>query len=79
MDEGASSACYTLTTRADQTARLTIVKKSRNDDTAFTITDVVDNQDDYTFKTAAKTYTIGVYLTFARQPSRPFTMQVSVR
>jgi hypothetical protein len=52
MDEGASSACYTLTTRAGQTARLTLVKSSRNDDTAFTITDVVDNQDDYTFKTS---------------------------
>jgi hypothetical protein len=31
MDEGASSACFTLTTRAGQTARLTIVKKSRWD------------------------------------------------
>jgi hypothetical protein len=79
MDEGASSACYTLTTRAGQTATIKIVKRSRNDDTAFTISDVVDNQDDYTFKTEAKTYTIGVYLRFAGQPSRPFTMQVSVR
>ena len=79
MDEGSSSACYTLATRAGQTARITIVKKARNDDTAFTITDVVDNQDDYAFKTQAKTYTIAVYLTFARQQSRPFTMQVSVK
>jgi hypothetical protein len=79
MDDGASSACFTLTTRAGQTATIKIVKKSRNDDTAFTITDLVDNQDDYTFKTQSKTYTIGVYLTFARQSPRPFTMQVSVR
>jgi hypothetical protein len=79
IDEGASSACYTLTTRAGQTARLSIVKRSRNDDTAFTIQDIVDNQDNYTFKTEAKTYRIGVYLTFSRQSDRPFTMQVSVK
>ena len=79
MDEGKSSACYTLTTRAGQTASLTILKRSRNDDTAFTIQDVVDNQDKYTFKTEAKTYVIGVGLTFARQPDRGFTMNVSVK
>ena len=73
------SACYTLTTRAGQTASLTIVKTSRNDDTAFTIQDVVDNQDNYTFKTEAKTYTIGVSLTFRAVVPRPFTMRVSVK
>ena len=73
------SACYTLTTRAGQTASLTIVNTSRNDDTAFTIQDVVDNQDNYTFKTEAKTYTIGVSLTFRAVVPRPFTMRVSVK
>ncbi len=74
-----SYTCYTLTTNPGQTATLSIVKQSSKDDTAFTIIDVVDNQDKYTFKTEAKTYKIGVYLTFARQPDRPFTMQVSVK
>jgi hypothetical protein len=75
-DEPAS--CYTLTARRGQTATLNIVKQSPKDDTAFTIPGVVDNQDRYTFKTEDKTYKITVYLTFARQPPRPFSMQVTV-
>jgi hypothetical protein len=70
--------CYTLTTQRGQTATLAIQTHGPNDDTAFTIPDVVDNQDKYTFKTEAKTYQILVYLTFARQPPRPFSMQVTV-
>jgi hypothetical protein len=73
------TACYTLSTRAGQTASLSIVQQSAKDDTAFNIDGVVENQDKYTFKTQAKTYKIDVYLTFARQPPRPFTMRVSVR
>jgi hypothetical protein len=73
------SACYTLTARTGQTAVFTIVKTSRDDDTAFTIQDVADNRDNYTFKTEAKTYTIGVYLTFRAVAARPFTMRVSVK
>jgi hypothetical protein len=73
------SACYTLTTHAGQTAMLTIAKTSRNDDIAFTIPDVTDNQDNYTFKTDAKTYMINVYLTFRAVTPRPFTMRVSVK
>ena len=72
-------ACYNLTTRRGQTATISIVKRSSKDDTAFTIPDVIDNQDKYTFTTDARTYKILVYLTFARQPDRPFTMQVSVK
>jgi hypothetical protein len=71
-------ACYSLTARSGQTVTLSIVKQSSKDDTAFTIPGVVDNQDKYTFKTEAKTYQIFVYLTFARQPPRPFSMQVTV-
>jgi hypothetical protein len=71
-------ACYTLTTRRGQTATLSIVKQSPKDDTTFTIPEVVDNQDQYTFKTEDKAYKIMVYLTFARQPPRPFSMQVTV-
>ena len=67
-----------MTTQRGQTATLAIQTHGPNDDTAFTIPDVVDNQDKYTFKTEAKTYQILVYLTFARQPPRPFSMQVTV-
>ena len=71
-------ACYTLTTRADQTASINIVSQSPKDDTAFNIEGLVDNRDKYSFKTQARTYRIDVYLTFARQPPRPFSMQVMV-
>jgi len=47
--------------------------------TAFTIPGVVDNQHEYTFKTEAKTFNILVYSTLARQPPRPFTLEVSVK
>jgi hypothetical protein len=79
MDTPDSGSCYTLTTAKGQTATLTIITTSPNDDTAFTIPGVVDNQQNYSFKTEAKSYTIGVYLTFARQPDRPFTMRVTVK
>jgi hypothetical protein len=71
--------CYTLTTRVGQTASINLVPQSPKDDTAFNIAGIVDNRDKYTFKTEAKTYKIDVYLTFARQPPRPFAMQVSVK
>jgi hypothetical protein len=79
MDEGNKTTCYTLATAGGQTATLAIQLRGPKDDTAFTIVDVVDNRDKYTFRTEAKTYEIGVYLTFARQADRPFAMDVSVR
>ncbi|MGA8756775.1 MAG: hypothetical protein WB611_10640 [Stellaceae bacterium] len=79
MDTPDSGSCYTLTTAKGETATLTIITTSPDDDTAFTIPGVVDNQQNYSFKTEAKTYTIAVYLTFARQPDRPFTMRVTVK
>lgn len=78
MDEGAHSACYTLTTRRGQTAKLRMVHGPK-DDVAFTIVGVVDDRDSYSFKTDAKTYTIGVFRTFAREPDEPFIMLVSVK
>ena len=71
-------ACYTLATGKGQTATLKLVHGPK-DDVAFTIHDVVDSHDEYTFKTDAKTYTIDVFRTFAREPDEPFTMQVSVK
>jgi hypothetical protein len=71
-------ACYTLTTRADQTASVNLVLQSPKDDTAFNIEGLVGSRDQYSFRTQARTYMINVYLTFARQPPRPFAMQVTV-
>jgi hypothetical protein len=71
-------ACYFLTTQADQTASINILSQSPKDDTAFNIEGLVDNQDKYSFRTQNKTYRIDVYLTFARQLPRPFSMQVTV-
>jgi hypothetical protein len=70
---------FTLTTGSGQTATLAIQTRGPDDDTAFTIPDVVDNQDHYTFRTEAKTYQIWVYHTFRRSPDLPFTMRVMVR
>ena len=72
-------ACFTLTTASGQTATLAIQTRSPDEDAAFTIPEVVDNQDHYTFKTEAKTYQILVYHTLRRSPDLPFTMRVTVR
>ena len=76
--------CYTLGTRAGQTATVEIIE-SGGEDTAFNIADlshdsyIVDNRDKYSFQTVAGTYRIDVYRTFARGEPVPFKMAVSVR
>ena len=71
-------ACFTLATGKGQTVTLKLVEGPK-DDAAFTIPGVVDDHDAYTFKTDAKTYTIIVFRTFAREADEPFTLQVSVK
>ena len=73
-----STTCFTLATGRGQTATFKMIEGPK-DDAAFTIEGVVDDHDSYTFKTEAKTYTINVFRTFAREPDEPFTMQVSVK
>jgi hypothetical protein len=70
--------CYTIATAKGQTAQVKLTRANSN--TAFTIPDVVDNRDDYTFKTEARTYQIDIYQIFrtATQPAR-FTLSVGVR
>jgi hypothetical protein len=70
--------CFTLATGKGQTATLKLIEGPK-DDAAFTVDGLVDDRDSYTFKTEAKTYTISVFRTFAREPDEPFTLQVSVR
>jgi len=79
LDQGESSTCYSLTTRTGQTVNISIQLHGPEGDTAFTIPGLVDNQHEYTFKTEAKTFNILVYSTLARQPPRPFTLEVSVK
>jgi hypothetical protein len=67
-------ACYTLATGKGQTATIRITKP---DGVAFNVAGLVDNRDNYSFKTEVKTYRIDVY-TMGRGPT-PFTMLVSVR
>lgn len=73
-----SMTCFTLEVGAGQTATVKIVE-SGGEDTAFNIAGVVDNQADYSFRTAAGTYQIDVYRTFAREAPVPFKMSVEVR
>ncbi len=71
--------CFTLATARGQTATLRMVLSNPNDDAAFGIEGVADDRVEATFKTDAKTYTITVFRTFARESDEPFALQVSVR
>ena len=73
-----SMTCFTLEVGAGQTATVKIVECG-GEDTAFNIAGVVDNQADYSFRTAAGTYQIDVYRAFAREAPVPFKMLVEVR
>ncbi|WP_158933197.1 hypothetical protein [Acidisphaera sp. S103] len=70
------SPCYTLQTGKGQIATLKFTKTDGN--MAFTIEGLVDDRDDYTFKTEAKTYTFGVFPTLRSNPT-PFSLRVEVR
>jgi hypothetical protein len=67
--------CYTLATGRGQTATLKFTRTNGN--MAFSIYDVVDDRDAYTFKTEAKTYKFTVFQTLRSTPD-PFTLLVSV-
>ena len=67
--------CYTLSTGNGQTATLKFTRTNRN--MAFTIYDVVDDRDSYTFRTQAKIYKLIVFQTLRAVPA-PFTLALSV-
>jgi hypothetical protein len=70
--------CYTLATGKGQTASLKLTRS--NGDTAFNISDVIDNRDEYSFKTEARTYQISLYqMSRGATKPAPFTLSVSVR
>jgi hypothetical protein len=68
--------CYTLAAGKGQTVTLKFTKTNGN--MAFTIYDLVDDQDSYSFRTEAKTYKFIVFQTL-RAPPRPFSLMVSVK
>ncbi|WPL11267.1 MULTISPECIES: hypothetical protein [Thiorhodovibrio] len=67
--------CYTLATGTDQQAKVAV--EGRN--MMFSIVDVVDAQDDYSFTTTKKTYRILVGQLMRAIAEEPFTLKVSVR
>jgi len=68
--------CYTFATGKGQTATFKFTKTNGN--MAFTIYDLVDDRDSYSFRTEAKTYKFIVFQTL-RAPPSPFSLMVSVK
>jgi hypothetical protein len=76
---GTPFTCFNLIAGRGQTASIRLTKSNGN--TAFNISGIVDNQDNYTFRTEARTYKIDVYQITRELASRDaqFTMQVTLR
>lgn len=72
----ASPMCFTFGSGAGQTARLTL---SGIDNACFTINDVVDCQTDYSFETARRTYSVGVFQLFPRPEAEAFNLRLTIR
>ncbi len=68
--------CYTLATGKGQSATLTFIKTNGN--MAFSIYGLVDDRDEYSFKTEVKTYKFIVFQNM-RAVSEPFALLVSVK
>ncbi|WP_439521612.1 hypothetical protein [Marivita sp.] len=68
--------CYTFRSGAGQTARLTL---SASPFACFTVRDVVDCQDEYTFTTQARSYEILVSTFDRRAAYGPYALQLSIR
>lgn len=67
--------CYKLTTGAGQKATVSVAGRN----VMFSIYDVVDAQEQYTFVTEKKTYRIVVSQLMRSVTDEPFSMTVSVR
>ncbi len=68
--------CYTIATGNGQTATFKFTKTNGN--MAFTIYDLVDDRDSYTFKTSAKIYKFIVFQTLRAAPDQ-FSLNLAVR
>ena len=76
---GPPFACFTFAATRAQTATIRLTQSNGN--TAFNVGGVVDNQDNYTFRTEARTYKIDIYQITRELATRNarFAMQVTVR
>jgi hypothetical protein len=76
---GPPFACFTFAASRGQTATIKLTQSNGN--TAFNVDGVVDNQDNYSFRTEARTYKIDVYQITRELATRnaQFAMQVTVR
>ncbi len=68
--------CYTLAAGKGQTATFKFTRTNSN--MAFTIDGLVDDRDNYSFRTEAKTYKFTVFQTMRAAPA-PFALLVSLK
>ena len=68
--------CFTFGSGAGQTARLQL---TGSDNTCFTITDVIDCQDDFSFTTRRQSYTVHVYQLLRSMASEKFTLRLAIQ
>ncbi len=68
--------CYTFITRTKQTVVMKFIKTNGN--MAFSIYGLVDDRDNYSFKTTNKNYKFVVFQNL-RAPPAPFSLMVAVR
>ena len=71
--------CFSFAARRGQTATITLTQSNGN--TAFNVVGLIDDRDNYSFKTEARTYRIDVYQVTRDKvtPNASFTMKVSVK
>lgn len=76
---GPPFACFTFVAGPEQTATIRLTQSNGN--IAFNVGGIVENQDNYSFRTEAKPYEIDVYQITRELATRnaQFAMQVTVR
>jgi len=68
--------CFIFGTGAGQTARLQLFGSNN---ACFTFKDVIDCQDDYSFRTQRRNYEVGVFQLFPRRSYEEVTLRLTIR
>ena len=68
--------CFSFATGAGQTARLQL---SGTQNACFNVRGLVDCQDDFSFRTAARSYQVDVHQLFRGPGAETFSLQLSIR
>jgi len=68
--------CFIFGTGAGQTARLQLFGSNN---ACFTIKDVIDCQDDYSFRTQRRNYEVGVFQLFPKRSYEEVTLRLTIR